>query len=342
MFAELEIRSICAQSMLPGELGDAVSESLAREVPHDGYCFFGFDPATGMTSFHASRDGYRHTLRDCNRLWQNELLEKDLHRFSDLALQSSPVGLLGTGHPDEARSARRHEIMPGAGYGAEMRVALAEQGTLWGALVLLRERGRRPFHSIDASRVINAATPLAHAARRLCLARQPAAAGLSPAVAILDGDNAVEELSPEAERWFVRLDREYEAGTLPIALSHVANAARRAAIDPGVPMPRCRARAANGEHAILYASLLGRHARSRVAVVIEPDVSETQLPALLQRYGLSGREQDVARLLLEGRATKDIARRLRLSPHTVNDHLKSIFRKVGIRGRHQIIAALSR
>lgn len=46
-------------------------------------------------------------------------------------------------------------------------------------------------------------------------------------------------------------------------------------------------------------------------------------------HGLSKREQDVTRLVLRGDSTAQIADGLCVSPHTVQQHLKSVFAKTG-------------
>lgn len=48
---------------------------------------------------------------------------------------------------------------------------------------------------------------------------------------------------------------------------------------------------------------------------------------------LSARENDVARLFGEGLTYKEIARTLDMSPHTVRHHLRSIYAKLGVRGK---------
>jgi DNA-binding CsgD family transcriptional regulator len=48
---------------------------------------------------------------------------------------------------------------------------------------------------------------------------------------------------------------------------------------------------------------------------------------------LSARENDVARLFGEGLTYKEIARTLEMSPHTVRHHLRSIYAKLGVRGK---------
>jgi DNA-binding CsgD family transcriptional regulator len=45
-------------------------------------------------------------------------------------------------------------------------------------------------------------------------------------------------------------------------------------------------------------------------------------------------------LIARGLPTNEIARRLYLSPHTVQDHLKAVFAKVGVRSRGELVARL--
>jgi DNA-binding NarL/FixJ family response regulator len=62
-------------------------------------------------------------------------------------------------------------------------------------------------------------------------------------------------------------------------------------------------------------------------------------PALL---GLSPRQVDVLRLLIEGHSNKAIGRALDVSESTVKTHLLSIFRKLGANSRTQAVAAAAR
>jgi DNA-binding CsgD family transcriptional regulator len=61
---------------------------------------------------------------------------------------------------------------------------------------------------------------------------------------------------------------------------------------------------------------------------------------VIAAYELSPREADVTRLVAAGLATRDIAARLHLSPHTVRDHIKAIFDKVGVTTRGELVAKL--
>jgi DNA-binding CsgD family transcriptional regulator len=50
-------------------------------------------------------------------------------------------------------------------------------------------------------------------------------------------------------------------------------------------------------------------------------------------HGLSRRELEVLRWLAAGETNRQIARRLGLSPHTIERHVANIYRKIGARGR---------
>ena len=83
---------------------------------------------------------------------------------------------------------------------------------------------------------------------------------------------------------------------------------------------------------------LGRPARrdarapapARVAVIVEP-ATRPHPPLLMAAYGLTAREQDVTRSSCRASRRPAIAERLVVAPHTVQEHLKSIFEKTGVR-----------
>jgi DNA-binding CsgD family transcriptional regulator len=58
----------------------------------------------------------------------------------------------------------------------------------------------------------------------------------------------------------------------------------------------------------------------------------------MRALGLTQREREVVEALLHGATRTQLARRLRISEHTVADHLQSLYRKAGVAGRAELAA----
>jgi DNA-binding CsgD family transcriptional regulator/PAS domain-containing protein len=81
-----------------------------------------------------------------------------------------------------------------------------------------------------------------------------------------------------------------------------------------------------------------------VLVVLQQTESESEIrvETLASSYGLSPREQEVLHLLGRGLTTAAMAEELGISPHTVRDHLKHLYRKTGTKGRSELLGLVSR
>jgi DNA-binding NarL/FixJ family response regulator len=75
-----------------------------------------------------------------------------------------------------------------------------------------------------------------------------------------------------------------------------------------------------------------------------PRLADTNTPSMDVAHGifLTHREQEIVRLLCTGQRVPTIARSLYLSPHTVRNHLKAVFRKVGVRSQIELLELLNR
>ena len=70
----------------------------------------------------------------------------------------------------------------------------------------------------------------------------------------------------------------------------------------------------------------------------EPIRPNELAPLIADAYELTDRERAVTQLVARGLPTDAIARRLFISPWTVQDHLKSVFEKVGVGTRGELVS----
>jgi DNA-binding NarL/FixJ family response regulator len=63
---------------------------------------------------------------------------------------------------------------------------------------------------------------------------------------------------------------------------------------------------------------------------------ESEVPPALRALGVTSREVDVLRLVVEGLPNREIAARLYLSPRTVEKHVERLVAKTGVPGRAEL------
>jgi DNA-binding CsgD family transcriptional regulator len=125
---------------------------------------------------------------------------------------------------------------------------------------------------------------------------------------------------------------------VPLILASVANQARRAGAGQSDELASVRVPRRSGGWLRLDASLL--EDGQRVAIVISPAREPEVADLIAHAYGLTAREREVTRLAMQGLSTRQMAASLHVSPYTIQDHLKSIFDKVEVRSRRELVAQL--
>jgi DNA-binding CsgD family transcriptional regulator len=76
-----------------------------------------------------------------------------------------------------------------------------------------------------------------------------------------------------------------------------------------------------------------------IAVIIEEPSPAELAPVLMIAHGVTKQEQSLTALVCRGLSTKELAR-LHITPHTVQDHLKSIFDKTGVSSTRELVATI--
>ena len=103
-------------------------------------------------------------------------------------------------------------------------------------------------------------------------------------------------------------------------------------------MPRIRLRSASGRWLVLHASRLRiADAEGQIAVIFEEARPSEIAPLIVDAYGLTKREGGITRLVLRGLSAAEVSNELYITPNTVRDHFKSIFDKVGVRSRRELV-----
>ena len=318
------------------------AEAVEKAVPHYiSPCWYTLDPASLLVTSH-----YQTELPELPSEWlAHEYFEDDFHKISDVARSERGYSTLheATGG-DPSRSPGWNRYIQPLGGDQELLVALrTRNGDIWGMLGLYREPDRPQFDSDELGFLREVSPYLAEGARRGLLVGETADPDVpdAPGLIVLREDWSVDSLTPYVERWLDELpDGDWEGqGKLPPSVLAVAGRALRTAQnvdEPGeIAFARVLSRA--GRWMVLHGAALVADGARRVAIIIEPAHPARISSLLMSAYGLTGREQDVTRLVLQGNSTAEIAERLSVAAQTVQQHLKSVFEKTGVRSRRELV-----
>ncbi len=352
------IERACSRATTGDELLEVLSSEISRAVPFDGAMWLGVDPATLLavapSRFEGMNPGY------CQIFWHGEFHDHDALLFRDLATQAVPAASLRAATGDcPLRSARYRNFVQPQGYDDELRVVFRTGPNAWALGSLFREKGRRAFDA-DEVALMGALSPVVGSAVRAqttAVAAMPALA-MAPGLLMFDAEGALVSANAEASRWLTEiygpgegdgarwldvLGDAFSEKDLDTSTPIIPLLARARAVAGGHEdgQARLRLRDRNGRWLVLHASCLtGGGADGSVAVVVEPAKSAEIAPIVIEAYALSPRERDVVAAIARGQSTPEIAAALFLSAHTVRDYVKSVFEKVGVSSRGELVAKL--
>jgi DNA-binding CsgD family transcriptional regulator len=302
------------------------------------------DPATLLFTSAVSEEPL---LKSAPAFLANELDGRDVNRFTDLAVGQDPVRTLDQATDgDRDLSARHAAIMRPLGLGDELRVALRTRQACWGVMCLHRQSGAVGFSARDREIVARVAPHVAEGLRRALLAEQARDPGpaLGHGVIVLDPSGSVTSINDAAENWLAQLpDSDWPPScSLPLPLLAAASAAGQAEAAAPHPMPAVRLRTSRGDWLSVHASPLhGSGGQSTVLILETPGPGElTSL--ILASHGVTGAQARVVALVLRGYSTKQIVSQLAISQYTVQEHLRAVFDKLGVRSRQELAATLMR
>jgi DNA-binding CsgD family transcriptional regulator len=278
----------------------------------------------------------------------NEFLQDDTNKFVHLSRRRDHVRSLHEGTKgDLAVSQRYRDILEPVALGDELRAALVVDGACWGVMCLHRERARATFTPAEHAFLARVAPHIAMGLRTALTTggTETSTQQDGPGLVLLTDDLSIIAMSSTAERLMDEL--EGIGGTrdaLPAVITVVA--ARLRELEAGVTeagghlMPRARVRTRRGEWVSVHATCMTGSATDQIAVMLDRAQPTEIAPLIVQSYGLSPRESEITRLIAQGYATAEIAALCHITAETVQDHCKSIFDKVGVRSRRELVAHL--
>ncbi len=216
----------------------------------------------------------------------------------------------------------------------------------WGFLDLWRYGHAGNFDSVECDFLRAIAEPVTAALRR-CQAstfRAASAGGprVGPVVLLLSPELRVRAQTAEAADYLQRLVPPAD-GRAPVPAGAYNVAAQLLAAEEGVDRnpPWARVHLAGNRWLTLRASRMGGEAplpTRDIAVTIEEATAMERLVLFARAFGLTAREAELLEHLRTGADTRDLARALYVSEHTVQDHIKSIFGKTGANSRNLLLA----
>lgn len=312
---------------------------LQRVIGFDRWCWPLADPETLLPSGGLAEHDFGPAVP---RSLELEYSGGDFAAKHVLARRVNSAGSLSaeTGG-DLARSPRWDEVMRPVGIGDVAAVACRDGLGCWGWVEAYRDSADRPFEEQDLDLLASVGSSLGSALRRTMYASNGGVAEPSPpGVIVLDPELSLVSWTPGARAWIdalpsARLFARF--GMLPSVVYPAATLARGRSLAEAHALLRT----VDGRWVMIEAAPLEGQGEGEVAVTLRAATATETFDLLCRAYALTRREREVVAALVAGLDTRAVTQRLFISRHTVQDHLKSVFEKIGIHSRRELLATFS-
>jgi DNA-binding CsgD family transcriptional regulator len=340
--AREQILQLCQAVTDPRTLRLEVLAVLRRVTGFDAYVWVITDPETSVGSAPLADVPCLPELPQLIRLKYLTPVNRWTHMIAPVA------GLHQATDGDLARSLIWREMLCRYQIGDIATSVHRDRFGCWAFLDLWREQRSAPFAPDDLEFLHDLAGPLTAALRGTQAAAfaaghtsEPASAG--PVVLLLSPTLEVRAQTPQTQQYLRLLVPPDNAAQAPVPAGAYNVAAQLLAREAGVDsnQPVARVHLGGGRWLTLRAARLDTPApvaERDIAVSIETTAPGGRVSLFARACGLSSRETELLDHVVAGAATRDIARLMFLSEHTVQDHLKSIFAKTDARTRRALLA----
>jgi DNA-binding CsgD family transcriptional regulator len=274
------------------------------------------------------------------RVLELEYAGGDVASMDALAQRTDGVGSLnGETHGDLPRSPRWDEVFRAVGIGDEAIVACRDRLGCWGWIKIYRSSDDRPFDEDDLELLAAVGPSLGSALRGTSY---PPSLEMPnhrpPGVIVLDRELRIVSLTAAARAWietFPSAEIYAAFGMLPAMVYPVATLAQSS---KQANRAHALERTRDGTWVMIEAAVLEGNADGQIALTFREATAQEMFDRLCRIKALSRREREVVAVLLEGVDTRATCERLFITPHTLQDHLKSVFEKLQIHSRRDLRA----
>jgi len=315
---------------------------LRRAIGFDAYVWLMTDPQTSVGSAPLADVPCLPELPRLIRL-------KYLTTVNRWTTMITPVASLRQATGDDlARSLMWRELLCQYQIGDIATSVHRDRFGCWAFLDLWRTQRAPPFTAAELEFLHSIAGPLTTALRHSQAAafaadRAGELASAGPVVLLLSPMLEVRAQTPHTQRYLRLLIPPEAAGQAPVPAGAYNVGAQLLATEAGVDAnpPRARVHLGGSHWLTLHAARMDSAQPTPerdIAVSIETTGPGDRASLFAQACGLSSREAELLAHVATGASTRDIARSMFLSEHTVQDHLKSIFAKTGTRTRKTLLA----
>jgi len=345
-----EIDLLASRGLPREEFFAELSPRLRNVIDNDASCWHTMDPSTRLLTSDAPRELIERGVFTADEaaaagelIVRSEYMVDDVSTFAGLAARRVPVGILDHAtRGDPARSARYRDLLLPADIPHELRGAFVIRGRVWGAVHIARRASSGPFEQRDADALAAVTGAIARGIRaslRFDAARRVSGDD-APGMVLLGPHDEVELITPPARELLASLHSQAIGHTDETIATPVLALASfvRAAPDGGHGGGNVVTVPGSDGWVTLHASLPGPAADGRVAVVLERAAGSKSATVRLEAFGATAREREVATLLARGLSRAEIAEALVVSPHTVEDHVKNLYEKIGVASRQELVA----
>ncbi len=340
--AREQLLQLCQDAVDARTLRREALAVLRRVIGFDAYVWLMTDPETSVGSAPLADVPCLPELPRLIRL-------KYLTTVNRWTTMITPVASLRQATGDDlARSLMWRELLCRYQIGDIATSVHRDRFGCWAFLDLWRTERAPPFAAAELEFLHSVAGPLTKALRHsqattFAAERFGELASAGPVVLLLSPGLDVRAQTPQTQRYLRLLVPPEAAGQAPVPAGAYNVGAQLLAREAGADAnpPRARVHLGGGHWLTLRAARMDSAqpvAERDIAVSIETTAPGDRVSLFARACGLSSREAELLGQVVTGASTRDIARLMFLSEHTVQDHLKSIFAKTATRTRQTLLA----